>query len=77
MSARVADRRLFVTFEHKQTYSRNLPDPSDKAGLKQAFDEAEARARQHGAATRGQVDAIRKALNEAGYHLIGPGELCP
>jgi hypothetical protein len=68
MSARVTSERLFIEFEGVAPRPFVLPhDLSDKAALKRARADAHSYARVEGA-TQGQIDAITKALNEAGYY---------
>jgi hypothetical protein len=72
MSARVTDERLSVEIEGGNSRKFELPqDKSDKAGTKSARDAAHVYARSQGA-TQGQIDAITKALNEAGYYTRQP-----
>jgi hypothetical protein len=68
----VTDGRLSVEIEGGHFRKFELPqDKSDKAGTKLARDAAHAYTRSQGA-TQGQIDAITKALNEAGYYTRQP-----
>ena len=71
MSAKATDDKLVVSFEDKTTNAWDLPRPSDKMAVTKIFGDSAAWAREHGA-TDGQLGAIRKALNSAGYYLTGP-----
>jgi len=69
MSPRVEAGQLSVAFEQSPANHWDLSHPSKTEDAKRVLNEAAAFAREHGA-TPGQVNAIRKALTEAGYHLI-------
>jgi hypothetical protein len=68
MSAQVTNQRLDIEFEGMPSRTFALPgNLSDKNSIKQTRAEAHSYARAQGA-TQGQIDAITKALNEAGYY---------
>jgi HTH-type transcriptional regulator / antitoxin HigA len=68
MSAGVTSERLLIEFEGVAPRPFVLPhDLSDKAAIKRVRADAHNYARTQGA-TQGQIDAITKALNEAGYY---------
>lgn len=68
MSAEVINQRLDIEFEGTPPRTFVLPGSlSDKNAIKQARSESHSYARAQGA-TQGQIDAITKALNEAGYY---------
>lgn len=76
MSVKVTGGKLSVSFADRSINSWNLPLRSDKAAVTKIFDESAAWARQR-EATDGQVGAIHKGLNQAGYYLVGPGHRKP
>lgn len=63
--------RLRIELEGTPVGDWKLPDKSDKAAIKRVRDVACAYAREHGA-TRGQTNAIGKALQQAGFYVRGP-----
>ena len=68
MSAGVTNDRLFIEFEGVGPRPFALPhDLSDRTAIKRVRADAHSYARAQGA-TQGQIDAITKALNEAGYY---------
>jgi hypothetical protein len=68
MAARVADGQLTIELEGAAPRTLILPhDLADKAAIKRIRGDAHSYARAQGA-TQGQIDAITKALNEAGYY---------
>lgn len=68
MSCYVSSGRLIVEFASGHRREFKLPDKSDKSGIRRIRDEACAFAEEHGA-TLGQVNAVRKALTDAGYYV--------
>lgn len=68
MTARAVGRELQVEFESGARNKWVLPDRSDKVAIRSVRDAAVEFASQNGA-TPGQVNAVKKALTEAGYHL--------
>ena len=69
MSARVEGNLLVVAFKDEGISERwALPDRSNKEEIRRIRDEATTFAHKHGA-SRGQVDAAKKALTEAGFWL--------
>lgn len=68
MSARVEAGELMVIFENGKRQSWELPNSSDKLAIKYIRDQAAEFASNNGASI-GQVNAVKKALTEAGYHL--------
>jgi len=69
MSSYIDVNRLHVSFQAGKSHSWLLPDPSDKLAIRTVRDNAVVFARENGA-TIGQVNAVKKALTDAGYHLI-------
>lgn len=76
MSVKTTGGKLIVSFEDGKMNSWPLPQRTDKAAVTKIFDDSAAWARQHGA-TDGQVGAIHKELNAAGYYLVGLGRRKP
>ena len=72
MSARVVGGHLSVKFADGQMERWKLPDRSDKEAIRSTRDFAVAFARDQ-EATLGQINAVKKALTEEGYHLTKPG----
>ncbi len=68
MSAKIDEGKLIVVFENGRSQSWTLPEVTDKLSIKSIRDQAVAFAADNGA-TLGQVNAVKKALTEAGYHL--------
>ena len=68
MTTRVDDNHLVVRFADGHGSRWELPDRSDKQGIREVRNLAGAFARHHGA-TEGQVNAVKKALTDNGYHL--------
>ncbi len=60
--------QLHVSFYDGPSQSWMLPQRSDKLGIRSVREKAVAVARGNGA-TEGQVNAVRKALTDGGYHL--------
>lgn len=69
MSARVERGQLLVQFADNEKKRWELPDPSDKGAIRRIRGEAIAFALEHGASDPGQVNAVKKALTDAGYYL--------
>jgi hypothetical protein len=68
MSSYIANSQLHVAFQDGASSSWELPKPTDKARIKMVLDKALIFARTNDASL-GQLNAIRKALTNAGYHL--------
>ena len=68
MRSYVEANELHVGFYNGSARSWPLPARSDKDGIRAVREQACHFASEHGA-TEGQVNAVRKALTEAGYHL--------
>jgi hypothetical protein len=68
MSAEVRGKVLHVSFDHGASNSWQLPDKSDKVGIRSARDKAIDFAKQNGA-SYGQEQAVKKALTDAEYWL--------
>jgi len=68
MTTKVYEGQLLVKFEDGKSKEWPLPDKSMKLEIKNVRDQAIEFATSNGA-TVGQLNAIRKALTEAGYHL--------
>ena len=71
MSTRVLDGHLLIKFSDTEVERWKLPDRSDKEAIRRVRDKAVAFARDHGA-TLGQINAVKKALPDAGYYLTKP-----
>jgi hypothetical protein len=72
LSSRVTGGKLAVEFpEIRKSQEWELPVKSNKEGIRRVLEEALYFGEKHGA-TDGQLKAIRKALTENGYHLVGP-----
>lgn len=67
----IKDGRLRVELEDAPIKDWKLPDKSDKSSIKRLRNAAFEYAREHGA-TQGQINAIGKALQQAGYYVWGP-----
>lgn len=68
MSAYLSGTQLHVSFASGPSSSWPLPLNTDKAALRTMRDKAIAFATKN-AATIGQLNAVKKALTDAGYHL--------
>ena len=68
LSAYVENRNLVLAFAGGPERRWQLSDTGDKTALKRVRMEAVEFAKEAGA-TLGQVNAVKKALTEAGYHL--------
>ncbi|MGC8491200.1 MAG: hypothetical protein ACP5SH_05625 [Syntrophobacteraceae bacterium] len=69
MSARIDDGCLVVAFENGASNKWLLPPKDDKNRIRSVRNQAVEFASRNGA-TEGQENAVRKALTDAGYHLI-------
>ncbi len=69
MSSYVRDRSLIVEFHGGARNTFSLPDRADKLAIRRVRDKAVEFARDNGA-SYGQEMAVKKALTEAGYHLM-------
>ena len=76
MSARVEGGHLSVKFADGQIERWKLPDRSDKEAIRSIRDFAVTFARDQ-EATLGQINAVKKALTEEGYHLTKRRESAP
>jgi len=68
MSSNVDGNQLYVSFQGGPDRTWKLPPHSDKATLRNVRAEAVSFAQENGA-TLGQVNAVKKALTDNGYHL--------
>jgi len=68
MTTKIVDGKLLVRFEGGKSREWLLPDKNDKMEIKYIREQAIEFATSNGA-TMGQLNAVRKALTEAGYHL--------
>ena len=68
MSSYLSNNQLHVSFVSGPSTSWKLPSKTDKASLREVREKAITFAKKHGA-TLGQVNAVKKALTDAGYHL--------
>ena len=68
MSSYLSANQLHVSFVSGPSSSWTLPSKTDKTSLRAAREKAIAFAKKHGA-TLGQVNAVKKTLTDAGYHL--------
>ncbi len=68
MSSYINNGQLNVGFQGGASRSWSLPPKNDKAALASMREKAVTFARENGA-TIGQVNAVKKTLTDAGYHL--------
>lgn len=68
MSSGIARGMLYVEFKSGESDSWKLPDKTDKLAIREVRDKAVAFAEENGASL-GQVNAVKKALTDGGYHL--------
>lgn len=68
LSSYISADQLHLSFQGGPSRSWPLPPRTDKVALKRIRDQAVTFARDHGA-TMGQVNAVKKTLTDAGYHL--------
>lgn len=68
MSSYIQSNNLHVSFQDGSSDSWTLPNRSDKNGIRTVRDKAVAFAKEN-KATIGQINAVKKALTDAGYHL--------
>ena len=68
LSCNVARNQLHVAFQDGEPQSWTLPSTSDKVAIRIVRDKAVKFAQEHGA-TIGQINAVKKALTDNGYHL--------
>lgn len=68
MSSYIKSNHLHVSFQDGSSDSWELPDRDDKSGIRSVRDKAVLFAKENDA-TIGQVNAVKKALTDAGYHL--------
>jgi len=68
MSARIEDDCLLVEFEDANANRWELPRRSEKSEIRRIRNEAVAFAQDHGA-TIGQMNAVKKALTNAGFYI--------
>ena len=68
MSAEILNERLIVSFRSGDREEFGLPNKTDKNAIRTVRDNACEFAERHGA-TLGQVNAVKKALTEAGYYV--------
>jgi hypothetical protein len=69
MTSYVRDQTLVVEFRGGARRSFSLADRSDKSALRRVRESAVRFARENGASF-GQEMAVKKALTEAGFHLL-------
>lgn len=69
MSARIERSQFIVDFTGGERKEWNLPDKTDKTGIRRVRDEAVRFALDQGASDPGQKNAVMKALTNAGYFL--------
>ncbi len=65
----IEGNHLHVSFYDGPERNWALPDRSDKGAIRTVRDNAVAFARESGA-TLGQINAVKKALTDSGYHVI-------
>ncbi len=68
MSSYIRNNHLHVSFQDGSSDSWTLPNRSDKNGIRTVRDKAVAFAKTNNA-TIGQINAVKKALTDASYHL--------
>lgn len=69
LTSYISGNELRISFASGPSNSWRLPPKDDKTQLRSIRDQATSFAKEHGA-TVGQVNAVRKTLTEAGYHLM-------
>jgi negative regulator of replication initiation len=68
MSVKVVGNRLVIQFENGQSNMWDLPDSTDRAGIRAVRDSAVSFAIRNEASI-GQQNAVKKALTDAGYYV--------
>jgi hypothetical protein len=68
MSSGMDGSQLYVAFRGGPSENWTLSPPTDKTALRNVREKAVAFARENGA-TLGQINAVKKALTDNGYHL--------
>jgi len=68
MTPYISRNQFHIEFQDGGSRSWTLPDPKDKAGIREILYKAIAFAKEH-RASRGQINAVRKKLTDEGYHL--------
>ncbi len=76
MSARIQHQKLMVEFQDGAKETWTLSAKTDRDEIRRIRDEAVGFARDHGASDPGQVNAVKKALTDKGYHVVGPRINC-
>lgn len=69
MSCHIARDQLHISFQGGASQSWQLPSKNDKTAIRAVRDKAVSFARDQGASQPGQVNAVKKALTDNGYHL--------
>lgn len=69
MSSYISGNKLYVSFNGGSSKDWTLPNQSDKIGIRTVRDDAVNFARENGASI-GQINAVKKALTDSGYHLV-------
>ncbi len=69
MSSYIGGNQLHIEFHGGASSSWELPDRNDKAGIKAVLGKAIQFAKNNGASSPGQTNAVRKTLTNEGYHL--------
>lgn len=69
MSSHIGNNMLHVSFDGGASKSWLLPSPADKIEIRKVRDKAVDFARENGASI-GQINAVKKALTDSGYHLV-------
>ena len=70
MTSKVDGQELVVAFAGGASKRWSLPKRDDKVGIRRTRDAAVRFAEENGATVYGQVNAVKRALTEAGYHLV-------
>lgn len=68
MASCISHNQLHLEFQDGGSCSWTLPNPKDKARIREVLYKAMAFAKDHHA-SRGQINAVRKKLTDEGYHL--------
>ena len=68
MTPYIADNTLYIEFEDGIRSNWPLPEPNNKVGISSVTQNAISWAKSHGA-TLGQINYVRKTLNEHGLHI--------
>lgn len=69
MTVKIQDNQLIISFVSGKSNRFDLPGKLDRDGIREVTREAMTYAEACGA-TEGQINAVRKKLTDAGYHIV-------